>query len=88
MSPAHRSTAPDPIMREIVHEDQRTSQQCKAEDCHQQIKGRARVDGDGDDGGEIRALCTACLAEACGVSEAAVQRATGGGFKASEGSRR
>lgn len=35
--------------------------------------------------GEVKSLCTACLAEACGVSEATVQRATGNSFKRSEG---
>lgn len=79
MSPGHRSTAPDPIIREIVRADQREANQCKGAECRQQIKGRARV------GGEVKSLCTACLAEACGVSEATVQRATGNGFKRSEG---
>lgn len=79
MSPERRSTAPAALFRDIAREDMRESQQCKADGCHQQINGRVRV------GGTIRALCTGCLAAQVGVSEAAIQRASGSSFKRSEG---
>ena len=78
MTPAHRSTAADAIFGDLARSDMREARTCKRDDCSQNAIGRARVDG------TIQPLCTAHLAAACGVSEAAVQRASGKGFKRGE----